>query len=122
MWLMLTRSSHPPDDDAGPTPLLIDVSSQDADTLVVTPVGEVDLCTVRVLQRALNEVTGAGRPHVIVDLDRLRFMDASLLGVLVDARLRFSATGGILKVRRRTHHARRVLSVTGLDGVLDEHA
>ena len=115
-------SPHPSDDEARPAPLFIDVSCPDADTLVVIPVGEADLFTVPDLRQALSEVTCAGRPHVIVDLDRLTFMDASILGVLVDARLRLSATGGTLEVRCRTQHGRRMLSLTGLEGMLDQRS
>ena len=119
---MLMRSPRPSGDEATRLPLFIELSCPDADTLVVTPVGEADLCAVRPLRRALAEATGAGRTHVVVDLDQLTFMDASILGVLVGARLRFSATGGTLKVRCRTHQGRRVLSITGLDGLLDDRA
>jgi anti-anti-sigma factor len=116
--LMQPFSPYPSDDDERPAPLFIDIASPDADTLIVIPVGEADLCTVPDLRQALSEIT-AGRSHVIVDLDRLSFMDASILGVLVEARLRLSATGGTLQVRCRTPHGQRMLSVTGLDGMLD---
>ena len=118
---MLTRpsSANQPDDEARPAPMFIDITGPDADTLVVTPVGEADFCTVPDLRHVLNDVVGAGTSHVIVDLDRLTFMDASTLGVLVEARLRFSATGGTFQVRCRTRQGRRMLSITGLDDMLD---
>ena len=121
---MLTRpfSPHPSGDGGRPAPLFVDVTCPDADTTVVTPVGEADLCTVPDLRQALNEVTAAGRPHVIVDLDQLTFIDASTLGVLAEARARFSVTGGTLQVRCRTHHGRRMLSITGLEDMLDHRA
>ena len=49
----------------------------------MTPFGDADLCTVPDLRQALNEVTGAGCSHIIVDLDQLSFIDTSTLGVLV---------------------------------------
>lgn len=121
---MLTRlfSPDPAGDEARPAPLCIDVSCPDGDTLVVAPVGEADVCTVPVLRQVLSEATGAGRPRVIVDLDQLTFMDASTLGALVDARLRISAAGGVLQVRCRRRHHRRLLSLTGLDGMLDHRS
>ena len=121
---MLTRpsSTEPCGDAARPAALRIDISCPDAATVVVTPVGEADLRTVRDLRQALHRVPGAGRSDVVVDLDQLAFMDATLLGVLVDARLRLSTTGSTLKVRCRNHHGRRVLSITELDGLLDDRA
>ena len=117
--LMQPSSPQPSGGDESPSALFIDTASQDADTLIVIPVGDADLGTLPELRQALSEVIGAGRSQVIVDLDRLTFMDASILGVLVDTRLRLSATGGTLQVRCSTPHGRRMLSVTGLDGMLD---
>ena len=86
----------------------------------MTPFGDADLCTVPDLRQALNEVTGAGCSHIIVDLDQLSFIDTSTLGVLAQARGRFSATAGTLQVRCRSPHGRRLLSATGLDGMLED--
>jgi anti-anti-sigma factor len=103
-----------------PQPLSVEISHPSPDVRVVTPVGEADLCTVPGLQQALDEVTGSGCSHVIVDLDQLTFRDASLLRVLVEARSRFSGAGGTLEVRCRTALGRRILSLTGLDDMLDD--
>ena len=121
---MLLRpfSPHSLGDVERPAPLFIDVACPDADTLVVTPFGEADLCTFPDLRQALNEVTGAGRPQIIVDLDQLTFIDATTLGALAEARARFSATGGTLLVRCHTSHGRRLLFLIGLDDMLDDRA
>lgn len=113
--------SRPPPQlfDAHPAPLSIAISCPDEDTVVVTPAGEADYCTVSGLRQALSEATGEGRSRVIVDLDQLTIMDASCLGVLVEARLRMSAARGTLQVRCRSSQSRRLLSITGLDGMLD---
>lgn len=114
--------SQPSPDEGRPSPLSIDISRPDADTVVMTATGEVDFCTMSGLRQALHDAIGAGRPHVIVDLDQLNFMDASILGLLVEARERISAAGGALQVRCHTRHGRRLLSTTGLDGMLDHIA
>jgi anti-sigma B factor antagonist len=113
---------HPSDDWQGTAPLSVDVSPQDADSVVVTPAGEADLYTVPRLRHALRQAIAMGRSRVIVDLDQLIFMDASTLGVLVDARRRMSEAGGSLQVRCHTRQGRRVLSVAGLDGLLQSDA
>ena len=106
--------------DEARSPLLrIDIDRPDEDTVVVTPTGEADICTVADLRRAMHDAIGVGSPHVIIDLDRLVFMDASTLGVLVEARRRTLAAGGTLRVRCGTRHGRRLLTMTGLDGMLD---
>lgn len=115
MWMSVApRSSY---DDVRPAPLVIDVSYPDPDTVVVTPDGEVDLFTAPDLQQALRHASSSGRSRLLVDLDRLTFIDAATLGVLVEARLRISAVGGTLQVRSHTRH-RRLLFLTGLEAML----
>ena len=114
---------HPPAaDSAEPALLRIDVSCPDAETVFVSPAGEADVCTVAGLGQALWDAMNEDRPRVVVDLDRLTFMDASTLGLLVGARRRASAAGKVLKVRCSTRHGRRLLTTTGLDGLLDQRA
>ena len=100
-------------------PLFVDRCCADPDTVVVTPKGEADLCTVPRLRQALLDVIGTGPPHVIVDLDHLRFMDASTLGVLAEARQRSFATGADLQVRCHTRLGSVLLSTAGLDDMLE---
>lgn len=117
---MLSQPLAPDPPGGGrPTPLLVDVSLADTDTLVVTPIGEADLFTVPSLRHALREAAGEGWARVVVDLDRLTFMDASTLGVLVDARRRIREVGGTLQVRCHTPRHRRLLTMTWLDGLLE---
>jgi anti-sigma B factor antagonist len=116
-------SPLPPDDPAVTAgALCVNISRPDHGAVVITPVGEADLCTVAPLRRALTEAVDAGRRQVVVDLDQLTFMDARNLGVLVEARQRVSAVGGSFHVRCRNRHRRKVLSLTGLDRVLDHTA
>jgi anti-anti-sigma factor len=98
--------------------LSIDVSGPDPDTLVVTLAGLADLSTLLDLHLALREAATSGPARLLVDLDKLTFMDATTLGALVDAHRRVSAAGGTLQVRCQTRH-RRLLTLTGLGGLLD---
>lgn len=102
-----------------PSPLGIDISCPDEDTVVVTPRGEADIYSVDLLQQAVLNAIREGRPHVIVDLDYLTFMDASTLGILVGAHRRTAAEGRSLRVRCHPRHNRRLLTMTGLGGMLD---
>ena len=115
MWSFFAPSSSW--DEARPSTLRIHISHPDPDTVAVTPTGEADLLTVPDLQQALREAVGAGPSRLLVDLDKLTFMDAATLSALVDARLRISAAGGTLQVRSHTRN-RRLLFITGLDDML----
>ena len=105
-------------DEEAPAPVRIDVSCPDALTVVVTLAGEADLCAASGRRPALFDAVTADRPHVVVDLDQLTFMDASTLGVLVAARRRASAAGKLLTVRCGPRQA-RLLTTTGLTCLLD---
>ena len=111
--------SHPPGDGPYPAALRVDVSFPDTDTVVVTPVGDADLFTIAGLRQALIEATGDGRSRLIVDLNQLTFMDATTLGTLVQAHERISARGGTLQLKCSTRHGLRLLSITGLDNMLE---
>jgi len=88
-------------------------------TTLVIPVGEADFWNRPVLQRALDGVIVPDCGRVIVDLDGVTFMDASILGLLVDARHRVAAAGGRLLVTCRIRVGRRVLEAAGLMSLLD---
>jgi len=92
------------------------------DTVMLTPVGEADIFTAPSLRRALREAIDVGRPRLVVDLDRLTFLDASTLGALVAAQRRIATTGGTLHLRCNSQPGRRLLTITGLDGLLDPGA
>lgn len=119
---MLSQSSldHPSDKNVGSGALTVTVLRPDEDTLVVTPAGEADFHTVPHLWQVLIEATSVGRPRVVVDLDQLTFMDASALGVLVDARLRFAEASGTLLVRCSSRLGTRLLTLVGLESLLSD--
>jgi anti-anti-sigma factor len=118
---MVPKTNVPlrPDDEARVQPLRVTMAHPDPDTTVVTPAGEADLCTADDLRRALDEAADAGRPRVVVDLDRLDFMDASALSVLLEARRRMAAAGGVLQVRCHTRIGLLLLRSAGMGDLLE---
>jgi stage II sporulation protein AA (anti-sigma F factor antagonist) len=77
---------------------------------VVTVRGEIDRITIDRVVRAVEQVGGV----VVLELDRVTFLDSSgvqgLLGAQQDARAR----GGDVILRRPSHVVSRVLDITGL--------
>lgn len=76
--------------------------------------GELDLDTVGALASALDDLDG----RLLVDLDGVSFLDSSGIRTLVSARKRLLGSGGDLRLRAPRAHVRRVLEITGLDGIL----
>lgn len=79
----------------------IDTVLVDHQTAVVVPEGELDLWSAPQLKRTLCDLLAAGRKRLVLDLEGVRFMDSTALGVLVaierrlagDERLALAQTG-----------------------------
>jgi anti-sigma B factor antagonist len=82
--------------------------------VIVAVTGEIDISTVTRLRERLFELADAGRP-LIVDLERITFIDSAGLGALVGAYRRATAHGGSLQVVCARPQTRRLLWMTGVD-------
>jgi anti-sigma B factor antagonist len=81
---------------------------------IVTAAGEIDIATVTRLRERLFELAANGRP-LVVDLDRVRFIDSAGLGGLIGAAKRAAAYGGSLHVVCARPQIRQLFRLTGLD-------
>jgi anti-sigma B factor antagonist len=87
---------------------------------VLTVRGEVDVTTTPRVRAQLIALLSDGTPHLIVDLEGVRFMDSSGLGALVAGlKLARSRSGELRLVCERQRSVRKVLEVTGLERVLE---
>jgi len=92
---------------------------------IVTVAGEMDISTVTPLRERLFELAASGAP-LVVDLERVSFIDSVGLATLVGAANRAAAHGGSLQVACTRPKIRRLVRLTGLDcrmllvGTLDE--
>ncbi|CAN5437444.1 anti-sigma factor antagonist BldG [soil metagenome] len=87
----------------------------DASVLAVS--GEVDVATVPRLREQLHSLVAQGSPRIVVDLERVDFLDSTGLGVLVGALKRVRANGGELALVCTSSRIRKVFEVTGLTKV-----
>jgi anti-anti-sigma factor len=77
--------------------------------------GEIDYdCAGTVEDTLMGVVEEQGVRYVVVDLSRLRFMDARCAGILLVAKCRADRRGVAMSVARVTGIPRRVLEVLGL--------
>ena len=97
-------------------------TAQVGDACVVTIAGEVDIYTSPALKNALAAATADGCTLLVVDLDRVGFIDSSGLGVLVGALRRAREAGGDMRVVSGHETVGRILRITGLDRVFSLHA
>lgn len=83
--------------------------------------GELDLAAVPQLWSCLAPLVEAGlepRPHLVLDLRDLSFMDAAGFGVLVRLANRLRSTGASMSIRSPQPLVRRVMDLADVGHVL----
>jgi anti-anti-sigma factor len=98
-----------------PTPPQFSVITEDSLTTVVAT-GELDLAARDALRDALAPLSG----KVVLDLERVTFLDSSCIGVLAGAGQRLHEAGGDLRIRKPADVPRRALEITGLEIWIDD--
>jgi anti-sigma B factor antagonist len=79
--------------------------------------GEIDLATCPQLQSVVVDLVDRGCHQLILDLERVSFMDCAGIRVLVDARRRVQEHGGSVRLVRPRPLVWRVLALTGMTTV-----
>ncbi|MDF2741707.1 MAG: anti-sigma factor antagonist [Actinomycetia bacterium] len=79
--------------------------------------GEIDLATCPYLQAVVVDLVDRGCHQLIVDLERVSFLDCAGIRVLVDARRRVQEHGGSVRLVRPRPLVRRVLALTRMTEV-----
>jgi anti-anti-sigma factor len=93
--------------------------TREGDGAVVVEVrGEIDLGSVDVLRKALNEAAELRPPRVVVDLSNVTLIDSSGLSALVNGRYAAHILGVPFAVRRPSPFVTTQLLKTGLYDVL----
>jgi anti-sigma B factor antagonist len=82
--------------------------------------GELELSTAAQLREAFVQVGQANR-HIIVDLQRVQFIDSAGLGILVGGLKRARSSGGDLELICTSPDLLRTLKMTGLDKIFTIH-
>jgi anti-sigma B factor antagonist len=86
-------------------------------TAVLAISGEVDLASAAVFERAVADVLAEDPPSLIIDLAGVRFLASGGVGILMQARARFSEADRFSVVTQDPSTI-RVIQVLGMDGLL----
>ncbi len=90
---------------------------QEGAMCVLTLEGEVDVYTAPVLKEKLVDNIERGCSNVLVDMERVTFIDSSGLGVLVSALRRARERGGSVRILCTRDNILKIFRITGLDKV-----
>ncbi len=129
MWrgimLRLRLRAHPPGWPPGMTPRMaaggvvdLKLGHYGTDGIeVVTVGGEIDIYTAPRLRELLIDLASTGSYQLIVNLDKVGFLDSTGLGVLVGALKRVRAHDGSLDLVCTRERILKVFKITGLTKV-----
>jgi anti-sigma B factor antagonist len=84
------------------------------DAVVLTLAGELDLYNAEEVRAALLDACAEEPQVLVVDLEEVRFIDSTALGVLIEARSRMADRNGF-RLAAPGLETRRALEVSGLD-------
>jgi anti-sigma B factor antagonist len=76
--------------------------------------GELDLSNAEAFAEELERAQSAGSEEIILDIEQLKFIDSTGLGVLVKAAQWSEVNGRRLRVTQTTAEVSRVLELTGV--------
>jgi anti-sigma B factor antagonist len=83
--------------------------------------GEIDVYTAPKLREALVTAVDDGHHNLVVDVQKVDFLDSTGLGVLVGALKRVRADGGSLDIVCTQERILKIFQITGLDKVFGLH-
>lgn len=92
-------------------------TQQDGAVCTVTLEGEVDVYTAPKLKEGLVALLDGGCVSVIIDLEKVAFIDSSGLGVLVSALRRAREKDGVVRIICTRDSILKIFRITGLDKV-----
>jgi anti-sigma B factor antagonist len=81
--------------------------------------GEVDIATSTQLRDALYEIIAQGHNNLVLNLDQVRYIDTSGLGVLMGARKRVREHEGRILIVCSNPRLQRLFAITSLAKVFD---
>jgi anti-sigma B factor antagonist len=87
---------------------------QERGVAIAAVTGAIDLSTVAALRDRLFGLADGGQP-LIIDLNRVTFIDSTGLGVLVGVSRRAAVHGAIVHAVCSQPHTRKLLWLTGVD-------
>ena len=91
------------------------------DYTVIEVGGEIDVYTAPKLRERIIELVDEGQYHLVVDLEKVEFLDSTGLGVLVGGLKRVRGHDGSLQLVCTQERLLKIFRITGLSKVFAIH-
>ncbi len=94
---------------------------QAGDRIIVTVGGEIDVYTAPKLRDKITELVNAGHHTLVVDMEKVEFLDSTGLGVLVGGLKKVRAQDGSMELVCSQDRLLEIFRITGLAKVFTIH-
>jgi anti-sigma B factor antagonist len=94
--------------------LELETTQQDG-MAVLTLRGEIDVYTAPRMRQAIVDLVDAGSLNVVIDMEKVDFLDSTGLGVLVEGLKRVKTRGGNLSIVITQDKILKIFDITGLN-------
>ena len=98
------------------------LSTREVDgTTIVAVGGEIDVYTAPKLRDKITELVGNGDYHLVIDMEKVDFLDSTGLGVLVGGLKKVRAHDGSMRLICNQERLLKIFRITGLAKVFAIH-
>ncbi len=92
----------------------VNVRETDGDCSIVELAGEIDVYTSPKVKDALGELIDRGVYNLVIDLEKVRYIDSTGLGVLIGGLKRVREHGGTVNLVCTNPQIKKIFDITGL--------
>lgn len=98
----------------------MDLIRREVDSIpIIDVIGEVDLYNTKELKDLIDQLIKEGKYQIIINLEKVPFMDSSGIGTLVTSMYRLKKYHGNLKILKVVGSVAKVFKMTGMDAHLE---
>src|SRR5919204_6378012 len=97
-------------------------TTQQGEASILTLRGEIDVYTAPRLRQAIVDLVDGGAKRIVVDMERVDFLDSTGLGVLVEGLKRVKTREGTLSIVATQDKILKIFDITGLNKAFPIHA
>ncbi|MDQ2991815.1 MAG: STAS domain-containing protein [Candidatus Eremiobacteraeota bacterium] len=92
----------------------VNVRETDSECNIVELAGEIDVYTSPKVKDALGELIDRGVYNLVIDLEKVRYIDSTGLGVLIGGLKRVREHGGTVNLVCTNPQIKKIFDITGL--------
>jgi anti-sigma B factor antagonist len=92
----------------------VNVREAQADTYVVDLNGEIDVYTSPKVKDAIGDLIDKGHYNLVINLEKVRYIDSTGLGVLIGGLKRVREHGGTVNLVCTNPQIKKIFDITGL--------